>query len=662
MACLSNGKGVSYRVMATSRQSSRWFDYPLTRWLIGLAIALVLLHISIWLFFAPEPVIVGLEPSIPAFTWFIPAVYSFFTAIAASITFLSLTRYRVLRKPALFWTGMAFSFHALASFSVFLSWPGVGVDNRGLIAQLPNTSAWLSVINIILPSVTLQAVVFARWPRAGAPGERWWFWVWVASIAIIVLIATLLVTFEQFLPALVVDGNFTPLYISVFVFITIVLAIGTVLTTRCYHRTNDPFFGYLSLTELVWFFTFFDNATSPVRYSLLWYLGIGLLSGQLILLYGLLSEYVGLYLREQQRTRELEGLIETTPIAILFLTAPDGCPQLFNKAAEVILGRPVAPDVSITKRPAYYNLFQPNGEPLPPDEHPGSRALHGETVTGQEMLVRQPSGRQLNILASATPLRDASGTIVGAILAYQDITPIKEQERLRDEFLSAAAHELKTPVTTIKGYVQLMQKWTPQELEERKGRAFTTINNQTNRIGRRVQEMLEATRLRTAAPELHRVRFDLGELTSQIVNQMQATTRLHRLALKREGAVPVEADRERIEEVLESLVDNAIRLSPKGGDIEVRVWAQEGEAMVSVRDHGVGIPKDRQPHIFEPFYEAVPSGTPGYRGVVALSLSLSKFTVEQHGGRIWFESEEGKGSTFYFSLPLATGDNEGLEK
>ena len=273
------------------------------------------------------------------------------------------------------------------------------------------------------------------------------------------------------------------------------------------------------------------------------------------------------------------------------------------------------------------------------------------------MLVSQPSGRQVFILMNSAPLRDAKGQVVGVILAFQDITPIKEQERLRDEFISAAAHELKTPVTTIKGYAQLMRQGALQP--GREGEVFEAINSQTDRINRRVQEMLEAIRLRKAPPELLRVRFDLGELASEVVRRMQAMTGIHRLLFDSEGPAPVDADPERIEEVLVSLLDNAIKFSPMGGDIEVRVWADKGEALVSVRDHGVGIPKERQPHIFEPFYEAVPSGAPGYRGVVALSLYLSKLTIERHRGRIWFKSEEGKGSTFYFSLPLAKGGGNG---
>ncbi len=269
------------------------------------------------------------------------------------------------------------------------------------------------------------------------------------------------------------------------------------------------------------------------------------------------------------------------------------------------------------------------------------------------MIVHQPSGREINVLANASPLRDAAGRIVGAVVIYQDITPIRDQERLRDEFLSAAAHELKTPVTTIKGYAQLLRKWAPGGHEPREGKAFEVIAVQCERISARVQEMLESVRFRRTAPELRPVPFDLGELASEVAGQMQVIAGLHPIVLHCEGPVPVQADRERIAEGLWTLLDNAVRYSPSGSEVEVQVRRQDGAAVVSVVDHGVGIARERQPHVFDPFYELAPPGAPGYQGVVTLGLHLTKLAVERHGGRVWFESEEGRGSTFYLSLPLA---------
>ena len=624
----------------------------LLRWIIGVTVGLAVLHgilVLIW----------GRGEVIAVLPWFVPATHSFLALAALSVAFLAFGRYPVLREPAAFWIGMAFGAFALLDLFYILSWPGLLPGGRGVISQLSNTATWLSDLMHSALVLFLLAAALIPWPRAGKRGERWWFWLMVAGMAIIALIGGLSVTFEQSLPLLVYDGTFTSLNTGWVIAFLAVAAAGAPLSAYRYRQTGESLLGYVALIQVVIVFSYIEVLIGGKRYDQWWYLQRGLwIAAFSAMLFGLLFEYVGLYRREEEERNRLQVLIDTTPVGIILYSAREGPrPVLFNRAAEAILGRPLLPEAGIAEVAAHYGICRPTGEPFPPEELPLSRSLRGETCTGVEMLIRQPSGRGVHILTNSTPLRDAEGRIVGAVLAFQDITAIKEQERLRDEFISAAAHELKTPVTTIKGYAQLMGQWAPQGHEPREGKAIQAINAQADRISRRVQEMLEVVRLRAAPPELRRVRFDLGELAGEVVQRVQVTTEVHRLVLERKAPAPVDADRERIEEVLVSLVDNAIKYSPKGGEIQVRVWAQEGEAMVSVMDHGVGIRRDRQPHIFEPFYEAVPAGAPGYRGIVALSLYLSKLTVERHKGRIWFESEEGKGSTFYVSLPLAKGND-----
>lgn len=356
---------------------------------------------------------------------------------------------------------------------------------------------------------------------------------------------------------------------------------------------------------------------------------------------------------QKERSR-LRVVLDTAPVGISLYLGPQGHLSLFNKAAETILGRPEsAPEISVAGQGLFQEVRLPSGEPFPPEELPLNRSMRGETLTGIGSLIRLPSGREVHLLENSAPLRDAEGHVVGAVLAFQDVTPIREQERLREEFIASAAHELKTPVATIKGYAELLRRWTPEEREAHEARAIEAICAQTHRITRRVQEMLEVVRFRRAPEVLLPKRFDLGELASQVVERVQALTRIHRVFLRRDGAAPVRADRERLEEVLVGLLTNAIEFSPRGGSIEARVWTRAGEVFSSVSDHGLGIARQRQPHVFEPFYEAAPAGDPGYRGSLALSLYLSKLVIERHKGRIWLESEEGKGSTFYFSLPAA---------
>jgi signal transduction histidine kinase len=260
---------------------------------------------------------------------------------------------------------------------------------------------------------------------------------------------------------------------------------------------------------------------------------------------------------------------------------------------------------------------------------------------------------------TATPVRqEGTGRVELAVVVLRDMTELRRLEQLRDEFLSTAAHELKTPIATIKGYVQLLERWAPGGHEPREGKAFQVLIRQCDRLNELVQELLEVSRLQLRRLALKPRRVELGALVADVVERLQATTRAHRLVLEREGDVAVEVDRERIDQVLVNLLDNAIKFSPEGGAIRVRVGERDGMAVVSIQDPGMGIPKERQGQIFQRFYRAH-EGLASDRGGMGIGLHLSEQLIQSHGGRLWFESEEGKGSTFSFSLALAEGGDHG---
>lgn len=289
---------------------------------------------------------------------------------------------------------------------------------------------------------------------------------------------------------------------------------------------------------------------------------------------------------------------------------------------------------------------------------PGERSLFGQIPNAAAWLgnLALTALVALPLAAAGAPewrIGPARGHHWRWLVVAEVVTEIRRLEQVRDEFLAAAAHELRTPVTAIRGYVQLLRGRAPGDQEPHRSQAMAMIEAQCNRLSRRVGEIQEVVRLRTAPFELRGKQYDLGELAAHALQRVQATTQLHRLLLKRERPVLVRARGDRIAAVLEALLDNAIKYSPEGGDVEVRLWTEAGEAIVAVTDRGVGIAPERQPHIFEPFYEPVPSGAPGYRSEIVLGLYLSRLWVERYGGHIWLESAEGKGSTFYFSLPAA---------
>ena len=235
----------------------------------------------------------------------------------------------------------------------------------------------------------------------------------------------------------------------------------------------------------------------------------------------------------------------------------------------------------------------------------------------------------------------------------------QEGIRVRDEFLSTAAHELKTPVAIVKGYAQMLRRRPREGLSERDARALRTLDVQCDKLVGLVQDFLDVSRAQDSGLDFRRERADLADVVAAAVEQMQATTSAHRLTLSTRQRASVEMDRGRIEQVLVNVLGNAIKYSPLGGDIDVWMTlngrdGSASEVEVAVRDHGIGIPTERQGGLFERFYRAH-AGTSHDYGGMGIGLHLSRTIVMQHGGRMWFESAEGSGSTFSFSLPLAEG-------
>ncbi len=219
--------------------------------------------------------------------------------------------------------------------------------------------------------------------------------------------------------------------------------------------------------------------------------------------------------------------------------------------------------------------------------------------------------------------------------------------QIREEFITVASHELRTPLTTIRGYAQLLLRKAKDE-EDRK--ALETMVRSTERMDDLVQDMLEITKIRAQGVQLVKTRFDLVELATNLATRLQPLAPRHHLVGRGDQQLEIEADPGRVEMVLTHMIDNAIRYSPQGGEVEIEVARRNAEAVVTVTDHGLGIPKEKQEQVFAPFFQMYPA-IAGFGGM-GLGLYISKQVVEAHGGKIWFESQEGKGSSFHFSLPL----------
>lgn len=276
------------------------------------------------------------------------------------------------------------------------------------------------------------------------------------------------------------------------------------------------------------------------------------------------------------------------------------------------------------------------------------RRVHIET--GDEL---EELGTAFNEMAAHITQRQAE---VNALLEREQAMAqeVRTALRLREEFMSSAAHELKTPVTTIQTWAELLLNLEASTPRQHKG--LTTIARNTRRISRLVEHLFAAMQLAPGAPQLERQPLDLSQLVRLQVEKLSRTTDSP-LRLECPGSLIVDGQQQLLGDVVTHLLENALRYSPPGGAITLRVWRSEDAAVVSVHDEGPGIPLERQPHVFEPFYEPLPPGVPGYTGVVELGLHLSWQIIQAHGGRIWLEGHPGQGSTFCFSLPLSTAQD-----
>jgi two-component system, sensor histidine kinase and response regulator len=249
--------------------------------------------------------------------------------------------------------------------------------------------------------------------------------------------------------------------------------------------------------------------------------------------------------------------------------------------------------------------------------------------------------------------------------AQAHVQQLEELDRLKSRFLSMASHELKTPLTSISGLAQVLLRRLRHRLElgrpgdrewedEQKAHVdrLELLNSQTARLGRLVDELLDVSRIESGKLEFRWAPVDLPRLVQEVADRLQLTTSQHTLTVDMDGASdnPVTGDRDHLEQVLDNLVTNAIKFSPHGGTINVRLRDRGDSVTVSVQDPGVGIPVNQLDAVFGLFYQAE-DPVSRRTGGMGLGLYISKEIITRHGGRIWAESEPSRGSTFSIELP-----------
>lgn len=244
---------------------------------------------------------------------------------------------------------------------------------------------------------------------------------------------------------------------------------------------------------------------------------------------------------------------------------------------------------------------------------------------------------------------NASGEVEVFIGTVQDITQRKEMEKQKDDFLSIASHELKTPVTSIKGYIQMLIEDFSGDNEIEAVSQLQTVDRQVNKLIFLINDLLDTQKIESGKIQLNKSLFNFDELLDEVVQAMQYVAPHHRLQLRGNTGKKVYADRNRIEQVLINLISNAVKFSPEADQISLATELNNGELTLSVRDYGVGIKAENLPKVFERFYRD--DHTSQWSSGLGLGLYISAEIIKRHQGSLHVESELNKGSVFYLTLP-----------
>lgn len=278
--------------------------------------------------------------------------------------------------------------------------------------------------------------------------------------------------------------------------------------------------------------------------------------------------------------------------------------------------------------------------------------FHQVFVTGEpkerEIWMDPPTKRLLKV--QLTPIRvEEEGEAQGVLAVIRDLTRIRHLETVRSDFVANVSHELRTPLTSIKGFVETLLDDGLQNSDSAK-RFLTIISQEAERLNRLIDDLLDLSKLESGRTELHQSRLFMAPLVEEIRQTMDSRIEDKRLGFSVElGSTPVWADEDRIREVLVNLIDNAIKYTPEGGFIRVSEIGRGKEQEFIICDTGIGIPKESLSRIFERFYR-VDKARSREMGGTGLGLSIVKHIIERHNGRVWVESELGKGTCFHFTI------------
>ena len=368
------------------------------------------------------------------------------------------------------------------------------------------------------------------------------------------------------------------------------------------------------------------------------------------------------YRAEQRARADLEALIETSPVGVVVFDVGTGRPVSLNLEARRIVNSLCNPGQSAEDLLGILTCRFADGREIALDRLPLASALSSaETVRAEEIVLSTPDGRSITTLVNATPIHADDGAVASVVVTMQDLAPLQELERMRAEFLGMVSHELRMPLTSIKGSTAALlgasRQFAPAETRE----FIRIVDGQADRMIDLIADLLDAGRIDTGTLSVSPEPSEVAAMVDRARTTFLSGGGRHTVLIDLPPDLPrVMADRQRVEQVLNNLLANAARQAPESSPIRVAAERDGVHVAVSVADEGRGIPPERLAQLFRKYSAAAV----GERGAGAagsgLGLAICRGLVEAHGGRIRAESGGvGRGARFTFTLPVAADASVG---
>ncbi len=305
-------------------------------------------------------------------------------------------------------------------------------------------------------------------------------------------------------------------------------------------------------------------------------------------------------------------------------------------------------------RQQYVSVFDPEDLEVRDKAH-AEALVSGELIYEARVIWPDKTVRWIRVEGKVTysPENHTPQRILGTLF---DITEQKYLQQQKDDFIGIASHELKTPVTSLKAYTQVLEKMLLKQGETKEAAMINRMDGQINRLTSLIGDLLDVTKINSGKLQFNNREFVFNQMVKELIEDLQRTTNKHTLVEQYDEEVTVYGDKERIGQVISNLVTNAIKYSPNTDKIIIYTSLKNNDITLCVQDFGIGIPKEKVDRVFEQFYRVSGDMQHTFPGL-GLGLYISSEIIKREGGRIWVSSSEGKGSTFCFSLPLNQNGN-----